>query len=128
VIFPTKDQIVATQARLIAEFGGDAGFLNESSLDSALAAAQQRAHYEGAGIAVRAATYRFHVTKAHAFVDGNKRVAAAAADVFPEMNGSHIDATDVEFHALSLAIASSAMTRDEIDAWMLARVRDEPSS
>lgn len=124
MIFPTKDQIVETHDSVISETGGEAGFLNESSLESALNAAQNRAHYEGADLARCAAAYAFHLTKAHAFIDGNKRVGATATAIFLEMNGAQLLATDDELHDLILAIAASRMTRDEADAWFVTHVRE----
>lgn len=46
-----------------------------------MAAAENRAHYEDADISVCAATYAYHIAQAHAFLDGNKRVAAAASEI-----------------------------------------------
>lgn len=43
----------------------------------------------------------------HPFVDGNKRVGAAAAEFFVECNGQAVHATDVEFEELSLAVATA---------------------
>jgi len=127
MIFLTKDLVVELHETLLADFGGEEGFLNESALDSALSAAQNRAWYEGADVACCGATYAFHLTKAHAFVDGDKRIGAAAAAAFLDANGCVLDATNDEFHAVVLAIAASRMTRDEVDAWFAARVRESPA-
>jgi death-on-curing protein len=126
VNFPTKDEVVETHDRLLSASGGEPGFLNEPALESAMDAARNRAHYEGADLALCAATYAFHLTKAHAFVDGNKRVGAAAAELFLFMNDAVLHATNDEFHDLILAVAASKMTRDDVDAWFAARVRESP--
>ena len=47
------------------------------------------------------ATYAYHLTRAHAFVDGNKRVAAAVTETFLESNGSQLAMTDAELVARS---------------------------
>jgi death-on-curing protein len=122
--FIAKDHVIFMHGTLLERDGGEAGFLNESALDSALAAPHNRAGYEGVGLAVCAATYAFHITKAHAFIDGNKRVGGAAAEAFIKLNGALLDATDDEFHELILDIAAGRMTRDEVDAWFTARVRE----
>jgi death-on-curing protein len=124
--FLTKQAVIELHDEIIATVGGEAGMLNEASLDSALGAAANRAWYEQASLAQCAATYAFHVAKAHAFVDGNKRIAVVAVETFLSVNGASLVATDREVHALILRIASSAMTRDEVDAWMSARVRESP--
>lgn len=126
MIFITKNQVVEAHENLLAQSGGEPGSLNEPALESAMDAARNRAHYEGADVARCAATYAFHLTKAHAFVDGNKRVGAAAAEIFLLMNDATLDATNDQLHDLILAIASSKMTRDEVDAWFAARVRESP--
>src|SRR6185436_11285670 len=92
-------------------------FLNEAVLESAIAAPRNRHGYERAGLAECAATYAFHVTKAHAFVDGNKRIGGAVAEAFVKMNGAALEASDDEYHNLILDIAAGRMTRDEADAW-----------
>jgi death-on-curing protein len=56
-------------------------------LESALTAAENRAYYEQVGVEKCAATYAYHLTQAHAFVDGNKRIAAAVAEIFLELSG-----------------------------------------
>ncbi len=35
--------------------------------------------------------YAYHLTQAHAFIDGNKRVAAAITETFLETNGVRLD-------------------------------------
>ena len=75
-------------ARLIETFGGVQGLRDEGALESALVAAENREYYGNAGLATCAATYAYHLTQAHAFIDGNKRVAAAVSEIFLEINGA----------------------------------------
>ena len=81
--FPDKLDVLAVHARLISETGGSSGIRDEGLLESALAAAENRHHYEAADLVACAATYAYHLTQAHAFIDGNKRVAAAITETFP---------------------------------------------
>ena len=92
--FPDKLDVLTAHARLIAETGGSVGLRDEGLLESALAAAENRHGYEDADLATCAATYAYHLTQAHAFVDGNKRVAAAVTETFLESNGSQLAMTD----------------------------------
>ena len=124
--FLEKQQVIDLHDEVIATVGGEPGMLNEAALESALAAPQQRAWYEQAGMAACAATYAFHVAKAHAFVDGNKRIAVVAVETFLSVNAAVLEATDDELHALVLAIADGTMSRDDADAWFAARVRESP--
>jgi death-on-curing protein len=122
VVFLTKGDILTIHARALAEHGGAAGILNEAGLESALVAAENRAWYEQADLPVCAATYAFHLCQAHAFVDGNKRVAAVAAEVFVLANGATLTADDDAYYDLVMGLASSRVTRSEAEAWFRARV------
>ncbi len=124
--FLTKDEALRIHDAVLALHGGEPGFLNDPMLESALAAPRNRHGYESASLAECAAAYMFHLTKAHAFVDGNKRVGLAATVAFLRLNDASLAATEDELHDLVLAIASSALTRDEVDAWMTSRVRESP--
>ena len=82
MIFLRKSDIVALQHVLIDEFGGSHGLRDAGALESAVVAAENRHHYEQSDHAALAATYAFHLTQAHAFVDGNKRVVRARSISF----------------------------------------------
>jgi death-on-curing protein len=116
MLFLRKEEILAAHARAIKEFGGLPGLRDEGLLDSALIAPAHRQHYEGADLATCAATYAYHLTQAHAFVDGNKRVAAAAAEAFVQMNGGRVVATNEQIVALFLRIAAGTASREEVVA------------
>ena len=122
MLFLRKQEVLYIQQRLIEEFGGIAGLRDEGALESALAAAENRAYYEQAGVAKCAATYAYHLTQAHAFVDGNKRIAAAIAEIFLELNGAELKATNQEVVDLFIEIASSELTRDEVEKFFNDRV------
>jgi len=67
-------------------------------------------------LAILGATYAFHLSQAHAFVDGNKRIAAVAAELFLEMNGAKLEATNGEIIELFLDIAASRISRDDVES------------
>ena len=94
--FPEKLDVLMVHATLIAETGGTQGLRDETLLESALAAAENRHRYEAADVVSCAATYAYHVTQSHAFVDGNKRVAAAITEAFLETNGFELIMTNDE--------------------------------
>src|SRR5438132_6186489 len=99
--FPDKFDVLAVHARLISETGGSAGLRDEGLLESALAAAENRHYYEAADLVTCAATYAYHLTQAHAFIDGNKRIAAAIPETFLESNGRALTMTDDELATIS---------------------------
>jgi death-on-curing protein len=108
---------------LIAETGGTPGLRDEALLESALTAARNRHHYETADVVSCAATYAFHLTQTHAFLDGNKRVAAAITEAFLETNGFELIMSNEEIVSLFLAIASDTLTREQTEQLLRTRVR-----
>lgn len=65
-------------------------------------------------LALLAATYACHLSQAYAFIDGNKRIAAIAAELFLEMNHTKLSAINEEIIELFLDIAASKLKRDEV--------------
>lgn len=120
--FPDKLDVLTAHARLIAVTGGSVGLRDEGLLESALAAAENRHGYEDADLATCAATYAYHLTQAHAFIDGNKRVAAAVTETFLESNGSQLAMTDAELVQLFLDIAAGLLSRDEVERLFRTRI------
>ena len=70
-----------------------------------------------------AATYAYHLTQAHAFLDGNKRVAAAITEAFLETNGYDLTMSNEEIVELFLAIAASELSRDRVEQKLRGKVR-----
>lgn len=123
MIFLRKTDLLELHRRLLAEHGGSDGILNEGALESALIAAENRRFYEDADLAACAATYAFHLTQAHAFVDGNKRVGAAAMEVFLVANCVEVEADDDELYELIMGIASGERPRPGVEEWLRSRLR-----
>lgn len=120
--FPDKLDVLTAHARLIEETGGSPGIRDEGLLESAIAAAENRNQYEGADLAACAASYAYHLTQAHAFLDGNKRIAAAITEAFLESNGTQLVMTDKEIVRLFLDIAAGVLSREEIEQFLRPRI------
>ncbi len=116
MIFNDNSAVLEIQSQLIEKFGGIHGLRDEGALESALNAAENRAFYENAPIEILAATYAFHLSQAHAFLDGNKRIAAAVAGVFLELNAAWLKATQDEIIELFLGIAASRISREDVES------------
>ena len=128
MLFPRKAEVLEIQRRLIDEFGGQHGLRDEGLLDSALLAPANRQHYERVDLATCAATYAYHLTSNHPFVDGNKRVGAAVAEIFLQLNGARLAATNDEIVDLFMKIAAGAATRNEVEQALVKWVIAPPSS
>ncbi len=113
--FLTFEEVLAIHAHQIARYGGAAGVRDARLLLSAAAAPE--ASFAGELLHATsfeiAAAYLFHLARNHPFVDGNKRVALAAALVFLELNGAAVDAPDDELYALVLRIARGEASKAE---------------
>jgi death-on-curing protein len=106
VQFLTIDEAEAIHARPIEVFGGAAGVRDRGRLDSALHRPQS-GYY--ADVAEMAAALFESLIMNHPFVDGNKRVAFFATDVFLRLNGWRIVVDAEEAHAFIIG----ALERDE---------------
>jgi len=115
VIFLHKGEVISWHARVIAQHGGSPEMRDEVALDSALIAAQNRFHYEATDVIGCAAAYAFHLTNAHALLDGNKRVAAVATEVFLEIDGVVLTATEKQLFILYMGIADGSLNRDAFE-------------
>jgi len=122
MIFIDKMAVLEIQAQLIERYGGIHGLRDGGALESALQAAENRSFYEDVPLAVLAATYAYHLSQAHAFLDGNKRIAAAVAGVFLELNGAWLDAAQDEIIELFLDIAASRLQREDVEEKFTARL------
>ena len=90
VQFLSLDEVLAILERLIDRFGGDHGVCDRGLLESALYR-PQTGYY--AHIEEMAAAMFESLLMNHAFIDGNKRIAFFATDVFLRLNGWKLDIT-----------------------------------
>jgi death on curing protein len=121
MIFLSKDEVLSMHRRALEEFGGSTGIRDEGAFESALVAAENRVAYEQADVIACAATYAYHLTMAHAFIDGNKRVAAAVMRVFLLLNEVEVLASEDDLFSLFMGIASGQMPRDGVEKWLRER-------
>jgi death on curing protein len=66
------------------------------------------------GMPEKAAAYHFHLCANHPFMDGNKRVAVAAAEVFLLINGYELLANDNDLEELTLGVAAGRLSKDQV--------------
>jgi death-on-curing protein len=111
----TVEIVREIHAEAISGFGGSDGVRDMALLESAVAAPWAsfggKSPYED--IAEVAAAYLFFLCKNHPFIDGNKRAALGACIVFLRLNGIEPKTDGPEWEGLTLAVAASAVDRDE---------------
>jgi death-on-curing protein len=101
VRFLTVDEVTAIHERLIEVFGGPAEVRDPGLLESALF--RPRTGYYLDLSAMAAALFESLLMN-HPFLDGNKRVAFFATDVFLRLNGWRIAVDADEAHALIVGL------------------------
>ena len=113
--FLKVENVLAIRRRMIQEFGGDSQLRDRSFLESAvnLPAARFKGRYLHAGIPAMAAAYLFHLCQNHSFVDGSKRTALTAAEIFLLVNGYTLSATNAELEKLTLGVAKRKISKIE---------------
>jgi death-on-curing protein len=92
----TVADVLGMHTVLIQRYGGAPGVRDPGALESALFR-PQTGYYED--IVAEAAALLESLAINHPFVDGNKRIAFAAADVFLRINGWRLQRSPMQIHA-----------------------------
>ena len=118
-VWLTRALVEALHADQVREHGGQLGLRDPGLLESALARPQHVWAYQAdADLAMLAAEYGFGLAKNHAFLDGNKRIAFVATNVFLILNGFELEAPEPEVVETILRVADGRMTRGKFAAWI----------
>jgi death-on-curing protein len=122
-IFVSVDQLIELHALQIARFGGSRGLRDRGALEAA--AARPAATFGGedlyADLAAKAGALMHSIVMNHPFVDGNKRVGAAAAELFLLINGSQLITSDLDFEHVTLATARGELDAERLAIWFRQR-------
>jgi death-on-curing protein len=113
-----RSVILAAHEEQLAEHGGGSGIRDAALLDSALARPLNRAVHGKPDAAELAAAYAFGLATNHPFVDGNKRIAFVALELFLALNGRQLIASDAECAMSMLAVASGSMKEPAFAEWV----------
>ncbi|WP_102225652.1 type II toxin-antitoxin system death-on-curing family toxin [Acidimangrovimonas sediminis] len=112
--------VLAIHDRQIARHGGAPGMRDRSLLEMGCARTMNLAVYADPGIAEIASAYAFGISKAHAFVDGNKRTAFVTALTFLRLNGYAFRPETIEGVRMMEGLAAGEIGEAEFAAWLLA--------
>ena len=110
--------ILAIHDEQLAEHGGGSGLRDQGLLESALARPINLAASEDPDAAALAASYAVGLAKNHPFVDGNKRSAFVALELFLALNGHELIAGDVDCVVTMLAVAAGDIDETELAEWI----------
>lgn len=111
----------AVHEEQLTEHGGAAGVRDEGLLESALARPRHLAQYGDPDAPALAASYAFGIARNHPFIDGNKRTAFVAAELFLAVNGFSLAAEDADCVLTMLALAAGDIDEPTFAAWLRER-------
>ena len=124
-VFLRLDEVLDLHREQVGLYGGSQGVRDMNMLLSALAmpAATFGDEYLHATIHEMAAAYMFHISSNHPFLDGNKRVALAAAIAFLAINDITLTAAGPAVLDLVMRLADGKATKSEIGVFLKAHTR-----
>lgn len=110
--------ILAVHEAQLAEHGGGAGVRDLALLESAMAKPINLANYEAPDAAALAAAYGYGISRNHPFLDGNKRTAFVAVELFLQLNGFQLEAADADCVMVMLSVAAGDITEAQFAQWL----------
>jgi death-on-curing protein len=119
--------LIAIHDMQLAEHGGGAGLRDGNLLESALAKPENLAAYGNPDAAALAAAYGYGISRNHAFIDGNKRTALVAAELFLQLNGWCLVVDDADCVFTMLAVATGDITEDAFADWLRLQAHQKSS-
>jgi death on curing protein len=120
-VYPTVAEAKEFHKRLIDEFGGTHGLLDEGRLEAAILRPQTGFY---GTLVEEAAALMESLANNHAFLDGNKRTSFAVTDVFLRLNGSYLEVDPSEAHHFIIkAISKGEFRFDVIRDWISSHVK-----
>ena len=113
----------AVHEEQLLEHGGGSGARDAGLLESALARPLHLAAYGSPDAAVLAAAYGYGIARNHPFVDGNKRTAFVAVELFLALNGFGLAASDADCVITMLKLAAGELAEEELADWLRGHLR-----
>ena len=123
-VWLSRELVLAVHDEQLSEHGGATGIRDEGLLESALARPLNRAGYSDPDIAELGAVYALGIIKNHPFVDGNKRTAYVALELFLRLNGLRFPVSDADAVIATLRLAAGDIPEDEFIAWARLNVAE----
>lgn len=115
--------LLAVHEEQLAEHGGAGGTRDLGLFESALARPRNLALYGAPDAADLAASYGCGIARNHPFIDGNKRTAFVAVELFLALNGQSLVADDAECVLTMLAVASGTLDEAAFAAWLRSNMQ-----
>ena len=110
--------LLAVHEEQLAEHGGAPGTRDLGLFESALARPRNLALYGQPDIADLAAAYGCGIARNHPFIDGNKRTAFVAVELFLLLNEQELVAEDADCVLTMLAVAAGSLDETAFADWL----------
>jgi death-on-curing protein len=125
IVYLSVVQVLQLHHVLLRAFGGREGLRDRGGLASAVA--RPAATFGGEDLypdlAAKAGALMHSLLLNPPFVDGNKRVGAAAAELFLRVNGWELDAGDEELEEMTISMATRDVEAEALAIWFRQRIR-----
>lgn len=110
--------LIAVHEEQLAEHGGASGTRDKGLFESALARPHNLLVHGKPDTAALAAACGCGIARNHPFIDGNKRTAFVAVELFLALNGFELTADDADCVLTTLAVASGALDEAALAQWL----------
>lgn len=104
--------------RQISRHGGSPGLRDQALLEMGCARPLNLWAYGTPDLGDLGAAYAFGLTKAHAFIDGNKRTALTTCMTFLQMNGEVVERPQAEAVRMMEGLADGTVPEAEFARWL----------
>jgi death-on-curing protein len=122
--FLDRNIALAIHEEVLAAHGGAVGLISEAALSNAISRPRDLAREEPASDAARlAAACAAGFIRCHPFVNGKKRVALVALELFLVDNGYELRASDEECFVLISQFANREIDEDALAGWVRENMR-----
>jgi len=126
-------EVLALYQAMMEKFGlAPSPLREEGMLESAIMRPRMAAYYSEADIIRQCTLLLIGISQAQAFLDGNKRTAFAACDVFLRLNGLAFTGDSVEFAIQLEAVAERPggleEATDRFEEWLRSQVHPREES
>jgi len=116
----SAEEILQIHSIVIDETGGSHGVRERGAIASVEELPRQMAFGKELypTVFLKAAIYIRNIVFSHPFIDGNKRTAMSAGNIFLELNGYRITVAKRGIEAQALAIIKNRQSLEEIVRWL----------
>lgn len=119
------EEVLKLHSRVIEQTGGSLGVRDEGALASAVA--QPQMTFGGDDLyptmVEKVSALGFSLAMNHPFLDGNKRTAHAAMEVFLVLNGFEIQASTDDQEEVMLSLAKGNLKREGLIKWLKQKIK-----